>query len=145
MSIHILEVEFGTPAFDELLSLRNKILRVPLGMVFYVEDISLEYDQIHLAAYNDCNLLLGCLTLQLKSDSEVKMRQVVVDTEVQNNGIGRKLIEASEVWSRDRNFQYMILHARDVAVPFYLKLNYKKVGKEFEEVGIKHWKMRKKL
>jgi predicted GNAT family N-acyltransferase len=39
----------------------------------------------------------------------------------------------------------MVLHARETAVPFYLKLGYEVVGGQFEEVGIPHFKMEKKL
>jgi predicted GNAT family N-acyltransferase len=39
----------------------------------------------------------------------------------------------------------MILHAREAAVPFYLKLGYALAGEPFEEVGIPHRAMEKTL
>ena len=37
------------------------------------------------------------------------------------------------------------LNARDTAAGFYRKLGYRKVGGEFVEVTIPHWKMVKRL
>jgi predicted GNAT family N-acyltransferase len=42
-----------------------------------------------------------------------------------------------------RRFSKIILNARKVALPFYLKSGYVIQGDEFEEVGIPHFKMSK--
>ena len=141
----VIPVPFGTPAFDEMLALRHEILRKPLGMEFTAEQIAEEYDSAHLACYNSTWRLLGCLTLLPLNEHELKMRQVVVAESAQGRGVGRRLVEASEVWAREKGFSKMVLHAREVAVPFYLKLDYRKVGKRFTEVNIPHFKMEKVL
>ena len=142
---YVLPVEFGTPEFDETIRLRDKILRKPLNMEFTVEQISSEYDQIHLVCYNDRVEIVGCLVLKHISDTHIKMRQVAVDDVLQKSGVGTKLVAASEIYAKSRGYEIMELNARDVAIPFYQKLKYKKVGKAFEEVGIKHYRMEKKL
>lgn len=141
----VIPVPFGTPGFDELLALRYDLLRAPLGLDFTAEQIAEEYDSTHLACYSKNWELLGCLTLLPLNEKEVKMRQVVVAEAAQGKGVGRLLVEVSEEWARHKHFSKMVLHARDVAIPFYLKLNYKKVGKQFFEVNIPHYKMEKKL
>jgi len=55
------------------------------------------------------------------------------------------MVAASEEISRTLKFKKMVLNARKVAVPFYKKLNYKTIGKEFMEVEIPHFKMVKNL
>ena len=142
---YVLPVEFGTPEFDETIRLRDKILRKPLNMEFTVEQISEEHDQIHLACYNERVEIVGCLVLKRIDESNIKMRQVAVDNDIQKAGVGTKLVQASEVFAKSEGFKIMELNARDVAIPFYQKLKYKKVGKQFEEVGIKHYRMEKKL
>jgi len=37
----------------------------------------------------------------------------------------------------------MVLNARKTAVGFYEKLGYEKIGEEFPEINIPHYKMRK--
>lgn len=80
-----------------------------------------------------------------KSKKVMKMRQVAVDSDVQNKGVGRALVEKSEQLARSKGYEVMELNARDVAVPFYKKLNYETVGDMFEEVSIPHFKMKKVL
>lgn len=138
-------VDFGSPQFDETLSLRNDILRKPLGIEFHIEDIQEEYNQHHLACYGENYELLGCLVMKDISATKIKMRQVAVSEKHQNKGIGKRLVAFSEEWSLDNGYKSIELNARKVAVPFYLKLDYNTKGKEFKEVDIPHFKMTKKL
>jgi N-acetylglutamate synthase-like GNAT family acetyltransferase len=141
----ILNIEFATPEYDETVQLRDKILRKPLGLQFSEEQLAEEFADFHLAAYTHDWVLRGCLVLTLKGDKTLKMRQVAVDEAVQKMGVGRQLVAASEAFGRAHGFDIMELNARDTAVPFYQKLNYAIVGERFEEVGIGHFKMVKKL
>jgi predicted GNAT family N-acyltransferase len=141
----ILNIEFATPEYDETVQLRDKILRRPLGLQFSEEQLAEEYADFHLAAYSHDWLLRGCLVLTPKDDKTLKMRQVAVDETVQKTGVGQQLVAASEALGRVRGFDIMELNARETAVPFYQKLNYSIMGERFEEVGIPHFRMRKKL
>ena len=73
------------------------------------------------------------------------MRQVAVVNDLQGHGIGKALVEQSEALAHSLGFCRMILHAREMAVRFYEKLGYAKVGDRFEEVTIPHWAMEKPL
>jgi len=55
------------------------------------------------------------------------------------------MVAASEVVSRNLGYHKMVLNARKTAVPFYKKLAYKTIGKEFLEIEIPHFKMVKDL
>ena len=138
-------VDFGTPAYDETVRLRRDILRIPLGLEFYAKDLAQEWDQYHLAGYDQTGELVGCLVLKSLPKLEIKMRQVAVREAFQNRGIGQLMVGASEDLGRRLGFKKMVLHARKVAVPFYKKLKYKTSGKEFMEVDIPHFKMAKNL
>ncbi|MCB0703698.1 MAG: GNAT family N-acetyltransferase [Saprospiraceae bacterium] len=141
----LLEVPFASPQYDETISLRTRILRDPLGMVFYEKDLAAEWDSIHLAYYDDQWDLLGCLVLKPVSERILKMRQVAVDAGRQKTGVGTALVKASEELARKKGFSIIELHARDSAVPFYTRLDYQIIGDRFEEVGIPHFKMEKSL
>lgn len=138
-------VDFGTPAYDETVRLRRDILRIPLDLEFYPEDLALEYDQYHLAGYDLSGNLVACLVLKSLSNTEIKMRQVAVYENLQKRGIGQLMVDQSEIISRKLGFKKMVLHARKTAVPFYKKLKYQTIGKEFLEVEIPHFKMVKDL
>jgi predicted GNAT family N-acyltransferase len=137
--------EYGTPAYVESVSLRHDILRAPLNLEFTLEQLSEEWKDIHFGCFDGYDNLLACLILSPQENQEIKMRQVAVRADLQGKGVGKILVDASEQLSLDLGFEKMVLHARETAIPFYEKLNYKKVGKRFKEVGIPHFKMEKML
>jgi len=143
--MEVREIEFATPAFDENVRLRTDILRIPLKMEFYAKNIAAEWNSTHLGCYTPYGELMGSLIMKDVGEGKVKMRQVAVANKFQNQGVGHKLVAASEKWASEHHFSEIVLHAREVAVPFYLKQDYEKVGKRFEEVKIPHFKMRKKI
>jgi len=138
-------IDYGTPAFDEFLSLRNEVLRKPLGLEFYAEDISQEYKLIHFCCYSDNNELLAGLVFQPNSETEIKMRQVAVSPKVQKQGVGTFLVKASEKLARQLGYETIVLSARLTAVPFYTRLDYDTISEVYQEVGIDHKKMKKDL
>lgn len=142
MELNIIQIAFGTPEYDDALRLRYEVLRLPLGMDFNIEDIALEYDDIHLAAYADAGILVGFLSLQVK-DNNLKMRQVAVSPRHQRNGIGKAIVEIAGANHQKLRLQKSSRHARDTAIPFYQKLQYLTIGEPFMEVGIVHAKMEK--
>ena len=132
---------FSSEYFQEL-ALRNDILRKPLGLSFNLNDLTEEERQIHIGAFND-GLLIGCLLLKPLNSTIIQMRQVAVIEKFRAKGIGKVMVLYSEEYSHKLGYKKIILHARDTAINFYEKLNYKKVGKEFIEVLIPHWEMEK--
>lgn len=143
--MYTLTIPFGTPAYDDTIRLRTEVLRIPLDLEFDAKDLAEEYAQTHLVCYNNSNQLLACLVLLDLDGKSLKMRQVAVEPSFQKKGIGKFLVAASEQYAKEHQFKKMVLNARDVAIPFYEKLGYKKVGKPFTEVGIKHFKMTKNM
>ncbi|MEQ1745699.1 MAG: GNAT family N-acetyltransferase [Saprospiraceae bacterium] len=143
--MQILEIQFGTPEFDDAVRLRYEVLRRPLGLEYTAEQLAAEHDNTHLAAYDTAGSLIGYLNLTPSDRGEVKMRQVAVHPACQGTGVGRALVEASEGVAKRLGFNKLVLHARETAVPFYQKLNYAVVGERFEEVSIPHFRMEKNL
>ena len=138
-------IEFATPQFDLALDLRDRVLRKPLNMEFFPEDIATEYDSMHLACFNESNRLLGIMVLKPLEEKVVKMRQVAVDPSMQGQGVGTFLAKSAELLAKNKGYHKFVLHARESAVSFYKRMNYSIIGDQFEEVGILHYKMEKKL
>ncbi|MHA1539079.1 MAG: GNAT family N-acetyltransferase [Alphaproteobacteria bacterium] len=105
---------------------------------------SSQKNHIHLAAFTK-DTAIGCLVLVPLENAELKMRQVAVAPFFQGKRIGQKLVKASEKYAQENGFNKMTLHARENAVPFYTKLNYKIIGECFVEVSISHFEMMKNI
>jgi predicted GNAT family N-acyltransferase len=127
---------------DALYALRHKILREPLGLNLYEEDLAAEHDQIAIGAFHD-DILIGCLMLVLHpKENNVKLRQMAVDASFQGLGIGKKLMLFAHQFLLDNEVKSIVLHARKNALGFYSKLGYTSFGDEFLEVNIPHIAMR---
>ena len=141
--MYVTQVDFGSPGFDELVYLRDLLLRKPIGLEFTPDELSIEYTSIHFAAYSNYDVLLGTLVMKPLDRDQVKMRQVAVFPEFQKNGVGQLMVAESELFSKAAGFKEIVLSARVPAVPFYEKLGYEVVSELYKEVGIDHYKMRK--
>jgi len=142
--IQIGVVNFGSQLYDEIIELRYEVLRKPLGLFFTDAQLAAERDYFHFGAF-DGDALVGTLQLVPEAHGRMKMKQVAVQQERQGEGIGALLVEAAEIFAREKGFITMYCHARDLAVPFYEKLGYLRVGEMFEEVTIPHFEMEKHL
>lgn len=132
------------PEYLEVLALRQEVLRRPLGLNLYQEDLSAELDaQIFIYKIND--KVVGCLLgLPVEHDT-MRLKQMAVHPEHQRKGIGNKLMQAAENFAREKGFAKIHFHARETAIPFYERSGYVTLSGTFEEVGIPHKKMGKKL
>lgn len=137
-------VDYGTEEYQQMLKLRDEVLRKPLGLEFSDDELEKERQNMHMAAYED-ERILGCCMLVEEDPETVRLRQMAVVNDVQGKGIGRALMQFAENLARDRGYKRITMHARKNAVGFYEKVGYRKKGKEFEEITIPHYVMEKEL
>ena len=140
----IKQIDFGSPEYDKMVSLRKKILREPLGLSFSDEELSEEKNDILIAAFDE-DEILGCCVLTKINHEKIRLRQMAVRADMQLTGIGASIMTFAENLARDKDYNYMIMHSRDTAIGFYEKIGYKVVSDEFTEVGISHHVMEKEL
>ncbi len=141
----VIPIEFGTPEYDEMVSIRYDVLRKPLGLNFTISQLEKEWDDVHFACYSNQSEMLGCLILTKLGNGVLKMRQVAVKEKLQGAGVGKALVEASEAFAELNDYQAIELNARANAIPFYERLGYEIISDTFTEVGIEHKKMRKTI
>lgn len=144
-SIKFSIITHNSELYAETVQLRFEVLRRPLGLDFTPGQIAAETNDFHLAGFDEAGKICCCLLLTPIDTVTVQMRQVSVASNKQGTGIGRQLVEYSEQIALENGFVEMVLHARQSAVDFYLKLNYEIYGDPFVEVGIPHRLMRKTL
>ena len=75
-----------------------------------------------------------------QTDKGIKLERFAVLKPYRGLGIGRQLVKAV-LADLPAEVTYVYLHAQTPAVPLYLKCGFEIVGDEFEEAGIKHFKM----
>lgn len=137
-------IDHGSPEYQQMVQLRNDILRKPLGLVFQQEELQKEADDILIGAFEE-DKMLGCCMLIETEPGTVRLRQMAVLNNLQGKGIGRAMMQFAENIARDRGYKRITMHARKTATGFYEKLGYVISGGEFEEVTLPHVEMEKRL
>lgn len=139
-------IDFDTSEYRDLIDLRYRILRKPLGLTFSEDDLRKEERDLFIACYDEQNnkLIAGCV-LTHNTPSCIKMRQMAVDSEYQHKGIGAKVLNFAEEVAANKGYKSICLHARKEALLFYKKNGYSIESDEFIEVGIPHYEMLKTI
>jgi len=146
MSIPIViqRIRAGTSEYEQTLELRDRVLRIPLGLSVRNDDLSQDLHDVLLVACRNSDVI-GCVILHPIDKEVVRLRAMTVTPEYQGQGIGTLLVEGAEKAAREEGLLRILLHARIVVAGFYEKLGYSRQGKVFTEVGIPHVLMHKTL
>ncbi len=75
-----------------------------------------------------------------KTDKGYKLERFAVLKKFRGMGVGQELVKAV-LADLPADAAYVYMHAQIQAIPLYEKFNFEKVGDEFEEAGIRHYKM----
>jgi predicted GNAT family N-acyltransferase len=78
-----------------------------------------------------------------KTDKGYKLERFAVLQKFRGFGVGQALVQAV-LDDLPADAAYVYLHAQVQAVSLYEKFDFEKVGPEFEEAGIRHYKMIRK-
>mgnify|MGYP001531486459 CR=1 FL=1 len=93
----MIDVDFGSSRYDELVELRYKVLLEPLGLKFLDMYREKEMNYLHIGCVESLDdNLVGGLMLVPVNDEEIRLMQVAVDSKYQREGVGLSLIHISE-------------------------------------------------
>jgi len=142
-----MKIEIRTPItpkeWEQYYALRYDVLRKPLNQPIGSERNDGDLKGIHFALFED-GMLRAIARLDKVDDETAQTRFVAVDTVAQGKGFGKLIMDAVEAKSIARGDKKMILHARDYALPFYLRLGYTEIEKSYKLFDIlQHYLMEK--
>jgi predicted GNAT family N-acyltransferase len=141
-------IEVKTPEdFEKYYELRWRILRAPWGKPRGEEVDETDPQSVNIMLTDDSGKAIAVGRLHMNNKYEAQVRYVAVDDAQQGKGVGRILMEELERRAlEDFNAEYVMLHAREKAVPFYEALNYQMIGPSYLLFGeIQHFEMVKQL
>lgn len=123
--------------------LRYEVLRKPLGKPIGSERNEGDAIGIHFALF-DNDAIRAIARLDSIDKNTCQVRFVAVSSEMQGRGYGKLIMLAVESEGRKEGYSKLILHARDYAVEFYKKLDYKLLGESYKLFDIlQHYLMEK--
>jgi N-acetylglutamate synthase-like GNAT family acetyltransferase len=124
--------------------LRNRVLRLPLGLHLSDLDVRNEDEHVHLVAMDGRGRVIGCVLIAF-SAGVAKARQLAIDDAYRGQGIGTELMKRAEKDILARNIGTVTLHGRVTARGFFERLGYTARSEVFTEVTIPHILMQKDL
>ena len=128
--------------WEDYYKLRYDVLRKPLNQAIGSERNEGDSDGQHFALYDD-----GVKAIARLDQADVgisQVRFVAVDNSLHGKGYGKSIMNAVEKRSIELGNSKMILHARDYALPFYEKLDYKLIEKSYKLFDVlQHYLMEK--
>ena len=89
----MIDIDFGSSRYEQLVELRYKVLLEPLGLKFLDSHRDKEVNYLHIGCVENLDdKLVGGLMLIPLDNQTIRMMQVAVDAKYQGEGIGRELV-----------------------------------------------------
>ena len=108
----MIDVDFGSSRYDELVELRYKVLLEPLGLKFLDMYREKEMNYLHIGCVESLDdNLVGGLMLVPVNDEEIRLMQVAVDSKYQREGVGREMVKYAEKRAREAGYSRIVMHA----------------------------------
>ena len=131
-------------AISEIQAIRRLVFQGEQGV-----DPALDFDGLdeiaeHLLAYLD-NQPVGTARVRYLDAETAKIERLAVLPRSRGQGIGKKLMEKALEVAHQKERKEVGVHAQEYVKGIYQQLGFEQVGERFEEAGIYHVKMRKKL
>jgi predicted GNAT family N-acyltransferase len=131
-------------AFSEMQAIRNKVFHEEQGV-----DPALEFDGLdntaeHLLAYLN-HQPVGTARIRYLDSRTAKIERLAVLPSARGKGIGKKLMETALNIAEQKTIQQVVVNSQEYIKGMYQQLGFEQIGEKFDEAGIPHVKMIKKL
>jgi GNAT superfamily N-acetyltransferase len=132
--------------FKKYYNLRWRMLRKPWDQPEGSEKDDKEGSSVHLMLCDEEDRILAIGRAHFNSPDEAQIRFMAVEEGYQKKGLGGIILKELEKRIIEIGAKYIILNARDTAIPFYKKHLYYEVKQTVSLFGaVPHHRMRKDL
>jgi predicted GNAT family N-acyltransferase len=130
--------------FSAIESIRRKVFQLEQGV-----DAALDFDgkdalSEQIIAYLDGEPV-GTARIRYLDCKTAKIERLAVLSSARGKGIGKQIMEKALDIASENNIERVVIHAQEHVKGLHQKLGFEAEGEIFEEAGIPHVKMRKKL
>jgi N-acetylglutamate synthase-like GNAT family acetyltransferase len=109
---------------EKIFQLRYEVLRKPWNQPY-----ESSFDELDKISYNafieESSVCVACGRLDILNNTTAQIRYMAVKPEYRGKHYGQQILVYLEKLAKDKGIQKILLHARENAVDFYLKNNYK--------------------
>jgi predicted GNAT family N-acyltransferase len=139
----IIAIDTASALISAVFRLRHEVFVIEQAVPTELERDEFDGAAVHLVALRH-DTVVG--TLRIVADADVaKVGRMAVAKALRKMGIGSRLIERAAALAKDMGIREMVLHAQITAIDFYRRHGFREEGEIFEEAGIRHVRMRKRI
>ncbi|MFM9163921.1 MAG: GNAT family N-acetyltransferase [Solirubrobacterales bacterium] len=142
MSVEVRPVA-GPDEFGQAMELRREVFVVEQQVAEAEEFDGREEECVHVVAVDD-GRVIGCCRL-LPAGEVVKLGRMVVASGRRREGVAAALLAESDRQAAALGASRITLSAQTYVVSLYEQAGYEVAGEPFDEVGIEHVRMEKRL
>ena len=124
--------------------IRTKVFQKEQGISTELEFDGLDHTATHLLAYID-GKPVGTARIRSIDKKTLKIERLAVLPGARRRGIGKQLTQKALAFAQKHHYQNAILNSQLYITSLYEQLGFIRVGEVFDEAGIPHIKMSKKL
>lgn len=135
----------GDDELADALAVRREVFIEEQGVPEHRELDGEDDGATHFVAYDDDGEPVGAARLREYDPTTGKVERVAVVEPRREEGLGVELMDAVESAAAEAGYDEIVLHAQVPVVGFYERLDYEVTSEEFEDAGIPHREMRKRL
>lgn len=143
MSLDVKKIESDLE-LDQAFEIRRQVFVQEQGVPAEMEIDEEENNSVHFLARLHGEPI-GTCRMRWYEPQVAKAERVAVVADGRGTGAGRELMLAIEEYARKKGARKIILSAQTHAIPFYEKLGYEAEGEIYQDAGIDHRNMQKKL
>ncbi|MBR8831660.1 MAG: Acetyltransferase [Chroococcopsis gigantea SAG 12.99] len=130
---------------DEIKFIRTAVFQEEQGVEKSLEFDGLDAECTHMLAYWD-DKAVGTSRIREISQETAKIERLAVLKPYRGLGIGKELMKfAIKEIEGNQNYRQIVVNAQEYVKLLYEKLGFETVGDRFDEAGIPHVKMIKRL
>ena len=139
----IIVIDRGSPLMAAAFALRVEVFVVEQQVPAELELDEFDDTATHLAALHD-DQVVGTARI-IADGGTCKIGRLAVRAAARRGGLGSRLMARAEAIAAGEGAREIVLHAQVSVAGFYRKLGYREEGEVFDEAGIPHIGMRKRL
>ncbi|WP_250125382.1 GNAT family N-acetyltransferase [Chroococcidiopsis sp. CCMEE 29] len=125
-------------------AIRRSVFQIEQGVAPELDFDGQDETAEQIIAYLD-NQPVGTARISYLDDRTAKIERLAVLSKVRGQGIGKKIMEKALDVVAEKNIQQVVIHAQEYIKGLHQQLGFEQEGERFDEAGIPHVKMRKKL
>jgi predicted GNAT family N-acyltransferase len=125
-------------------SIRRQVFQEEQGVAPELEFDGKDESAQHLLAYRS-NEPVGTIRIRPLDDDTAKIERLAVLPHARRKGIGKQLMETAVNLAQAKGYSRIQINSQAYIQAFYQRLGFEPVGEEFEEAGIPHIQMIKKI